>query len=116
MGDFGFKRQRVEFVGDVQENDDFESHRLNRAAYVFCVQKCNSISMDPTELPSSSKRVSDGNEEQRVLVKKSISQRERYFWPLDVEMIDQLSTLEVLCPRAQWIMRRQFRQRKYNTV
>ena len=23
LGDFGFKRQRVEFVGDVQENDDF---------------------------------------------------------------------------------------------
>ena len=63
LGDFGIKRQRVEFVGDVQENDDFESPRLDRAAYVFCVQKCNSVSMDPTELPSSSKRVSDGNEE-----------------------------------------------------
>ena len=35
LGDFGIKRQRVEFVGDVQENDDFESHRLDRAAYVF---------------------------------------------------------------------------------
>ena len=63
MGDFGLKRQRVEFVGDVQENDDFESLRLDRAAYVFCVQKCNSISMDSTELPSSSKRVCDGYEE-----------------------------------------------------
>ena len=42
---------------------DFESHRLDRAAYVFCVQKCNSISMDSTELPSSSKRVCDGYEE-----------------------------------------------------
>ena len=41
----------------------FESHHLDRATYVFCVQKCNSVSMDPTELPSSSKRVSDGNEE-----------------------------------------------------
>ena len=30
----------------------------------------------------------------------SISQRERYFSSLDV---DQLSTLEVLCPRAQWV-------------
>ena len=49
-------------VGDVQEND-FESHRLDRAAYVFCVQKRNSVQMDPTGLPSSSKRVSDGNEE-----------------------------------------------------
>ena len=63
LGDFGTKRQRVEFVGDVQENDDFESPRLDRAAYVFCVQKCNSISMDSTELPSSSKRVCDGYEE-----------------------------------------------------
>ena len=25
LGDFGIKQQRVEFVGDVQENDDFES-------------------------------------------------------------------------------------------
>ena len=63
LGDFGIKRQRVEFVGDVQENDDFESPSLDRAACVFCVQKFNSVSMDPTELPSSSKRVSDGNGE-----------------------------------------------------
>ena len=35
LGDFGMKRQRIEFVGDVQENDDFESRRLDRAAYVF---------------------------------------------------------------------------------
>ena len=57
------KRQRVEFVGDVQQNDDFESPCLDRAAYVLCVQMCNSISMDSTELPSSSKRVCDGYEE-----------------------------------------------------
>ena len=43
LGDFCVKRRRVEFLGDVQENDDFESPRLDRAAYVFCVQKCNSI-------------------------------------------------------------------------
>ena len=54
--------ERVEFVGDVQENDEFETPRLDRAAYVFCVQKCKSVMMDSTELPSSSKRVSDGNE------------------------------------------------------
>ena len=35
LGDFGIKRQRVEFVGDVQENDDFETPRLDRAAYVL---------------------------------------------------------------------------------
>ena len=110
LGDFGIKRQRIEFVGDVQENDDFESPRLDRAAYVFCVQKCNSISMDSTELPSSSKK------SHRALIKNTINQREKYFLPLDVEMIDQLSTLEVLCPRVQWIMRHWFRQRKWNTV
>ena len=63
MGDFGVKRQRVEFVGDVQENDDFETPRLDRAAYVFCVQKCHCVAMDSTELASLSKRVSDGSEE-----------------------------------------------------
>ena len=36
---------------------------MDRAACVFCVQKCNSVSMDPTELPSSSTRVFDGSEE-----------------------------------------------------
>ena len=45
-----------------QENDDFETPRLNRAPYLFCVQKCNSISMDPTELPSSSTRVFSGTQ------------------------------------------------------
>ena len=39
FGDFDLKRQRVEFVGGVQENDDFETPRLDRAADVFCVQK-----------------------------------------------------------------------------
>ena len=63
LGDFGIKRQRVEFVGDVQENADFESPGLDRAIYVCCVQKCNSVSMDPTELSSSSKKVCDGYEE-----------------------------------------------------
>ena len=51
-----------------------------------------------------------GVRSQRAHMKNLISQRERCFAPLDVEMIDQLLTLEVLCPRAQWIMRRQFRQ------
>ena len=116
LGDFGVKRQRVEFVGDVQENDDFETPRLDRASCVFCVQKCKSVVMDSTELPSSSTRVFDGSEEPAGTHKKLINQRERYFSPLDVEMIDQLLTLEVLCPRAQWIMRRQFRQRKCISV
>ena len=94
LGAFGMKRQRVECVGDVQKNDDFECPRFDRAAYVLCVQRCNSVSMDPTELPSSSKRVSDGNE------KAAGTQRESYFLPLDVKTIDQLLTLAVLstCP------------------
>ena len=56
-----------------------------------------------------------GVRSQRALMKNSISQRERCFSPLGVEMIDQLSTLEVLRPRVQRIMRRRFRQKKYNT-
>ena len=82
----------------------------------FAFRSAIVFSMDPTELPSSSKRVSDGNEEPAGTHENSISQRERYFTPLDVEMIDQLLTLEVLCPRVQWIMRRRFRQRMYKTV
>ena len=41
----------------------FEIPRLDRAAYVFCVQKCKCVMMDSTELPSSSTRVSGGSEE-----------------------------------------------------
>ena len=63
LGYFDTKSQRVEFVCDVQENGDFESPRWDRAACVFRVQKCNGVTMDSTELPSSSKRVSDGSEE-----------------------------------------------------
>ena len=100
LGDFGKKRQRVEFVGDVQENG-FETSRLDRAAHVFCVQECKSVMRDSTELASSSTKVFDGERSQRALMKNSISQRERCFSPLDVEMIDQLSTLEVLYPRVQ---------------
>ena len=57
LGDFGVKRQRVEFVGDLQENDEVETPRLDRTANVFCAQKCKSVMTDSTELPSSSTRV-----------------------------------------------------------
>ena len=117
LGDSGMIRQKVEFVGDVQENDDFETPRSDRAACVFCVQKCKCVAMVSTELPCSSKRVSDESAEPAVGTQKNaISQRKRCFSPLDVEMIDLLLTLEVLCPRAQWVMRRQFRQRKFITI
>ena len=49
-------------------------------------------------------------------MKNLISQRERCFSPLDVVMIDQLLTLQVLCPRAQWVMRRQFRQKVHYSM
>ena len=46
LGGFGVKRQRVEFVGDVQESNDFETPRVDRAACVFFVQKCKSVCHD----------------------------------------------------------------------
>ena len=50
LEDFDVKRQRVEFVDDDQEYDDgFEMPRADRAAYVFCVQKCKSVVTDWTE-------------------------------------------------------------------
>ena len=57
-----------------------------------------------------------GVRSQRALMRNLISQLERCFSPLDVEITDQLLTLEVLCPRAQRIMRRQSRQGKSITV
>ena len=107
LGDFGIKRQRVEFVGDVQENDDFETPRLDRAACVFCVPKCKSVMMDSTELPSSStsffkvcKGVRAGTHEepdQSTGVLFAVGCRD------DRPIVDSGS---VLCPRAPWIMRR----------
>ena len=42
---------------------NFETPRLDRAAYVFCVEKFKSSVMDSTKLPSSTTRVFDGSEE-----------------------------------------------------
>ena len=95
LRDFGLKRQRVEFVGGVPEDSGFEGRRLGRASYVFCVQKCNSVSMDPTTAEFVEES-SMGMRSERALMETSKSQRERYFSPLDVEMTDQRSTLEVL--------------------
>ena len=89
--------------------------RVDRVASVFCLQNRKSVMMDSTELPSSSTRVCQictGARSQRALMRNLISPQEKCFLPLDVEMIVHLLTLEVLCPRAQWIMRRQCRQRK----
>ena len=43
LGDFGIKRQRVEFVGDVQENDDFETPPIRSSSLCVLrskVQQC----------------------------------------------------------------------------
>ena len=56
MDDFGIKRQRVEFFGDVPEHiNNFEAHNVDRAAYVFCVHKSKSGMTDWMELPRSCK-------------------------------------------------------------
>ena len=109
----------VFFVRELNLSVMYDFETPDRAAYVFCVQKYKSVMMDSTELPSSSTRVFQvcrGVRSQRALMKHLIIPQEGCFSPLDVEMIDQFSTLEVLCPRAQWIMRRQFRQRTSITV
>ena len=62
-------------------------------------------------------QVCKGVRSQRALTKRNlISPLEKCCLPLDVEMIDQLSTLQVLCRGAQWIRRRQFLQRMSITV
>ena len=47
LDDFGIKRQRVEFVGDVQEhNDDSETPRVDRAAHVFLCSQVQNVMTD----------------------------------------------------------------------
>ena len=104
MDDFGKERHTVEFVGDVQEiSDDFETLRVDQAAYVFCVNKCKSVMTDWPEMPSSSRRVISGVQwsvepagTHETKPDQSIGEVPLR---LEVEMIDQLLTLEVLCPR-----------------
>ena len=113
------KRPRVEFVGDVRVNDDFETPRVDRAAYVFCVQKCKSVMMDSTNCHVRRQeyvQVCRGVRSQQALMRNLFRPQEGCFSPLDVEMTDQLLTLEVLCPRAQWTMRGKFLQRKYTAA
>ena len=83
LDDFGMKLQRVEFVGDIQENDDFETPRVDRAALCVLrskVQECNDGFNG--ELPSSSTRVffRQGSEGPVALMKRNlISPQERCF-------------------------------------
>ena len=71
---------------------------------------------DEMELPSSSTSGVQVSEEPAGTQKNFISPQESRCLPLDVEMIDQLLTLEALCPRARWIKRHRFPQRKYITA
>ena len=114
LGDFGRKGQRVEFVGDVQENDDLRFPDWIEQLVCFAFRSARVWIRRNCQVRR--REFLMGVRSQRALMKNLISQRERCFSPLDVEMIDQLPTLEVLCPRAQWIMRRQFRQRTSITV
>ena len=60
LGDYGVKRQRVEFVGDVQENDDFETPDWIEQLICFEFKSARVFMMDSTELPSSSTSVFSG--------------------------------------------------------
>ena len=54
MNDFGIKRHRVQFVGDVHEHEDgFETPREDRTAYVFCVHSCKNAMGECLDVPSS---------------------------------------------------------------
>ena len=55
LNDFGMKRKRTQFDGDVHEHDDgLETPREDRAAYVFCVHSCKNAMGECLDLPSSS--------------------------------------------------------------
>ena len=109
--------KRVEFVRDVQENDDFETPRLDRAAYVFCFLKCKSVVMDSTELPSSSTRVFDGSEEPAGTHEKFDQSTGEVLIAVGCRDDRPIVDSGKCCVHdAQWIMRRQLRQRKSITV
>ena len=105
MGDFGLKRQRVEF--------DVMSKRmmiLRVSVWIeqlmcFVFKSATVFQWIRRNCRVRRRESVMGMRSQRALMKNLINQREKYFSPLDVEMIDQLLTLEVLCPRVQWIMR-----------
>ena len=116
---FGIKRQRVQLVGDVHEHDDgFETPREDRAAYVFCVHRCENAMDRCLDMPSSSgisgMQASEESPSTHVLnpdrttgeMLLAVGCRD------DRPIVDSGS----VCPRAQWIMLRRFSQRKSITV
>ena len=116
LDDFGFKRLRVQFVGDVHEHDDgFVMPREDRAVcvFVFTVAKKRREWMSGCAkfVGNSGVQASDGAS-WHSWIWSLRGPQERCFLRLDVETLVQLLILEVLCPRAQWIMPRRFPQRK----
>ena len=114
LDDFGIKRQRDEFVGDVPEhNDNFEVHKVDRAAFVFCVQKCTSGMTDWMELPSSSKSGVQVSEEPAGTQKNFYQSTGESLFAVgfldDRPIVDSGSVVST-CPMG---MRHQFPQRKY---
>ena len=61
---------------------------MGRTAYVFCVQRCNSISMIRRNCRVR-RRVCDGYEEPAGTHEKFDQSTGGYFSPLDVEMVGQ---------------------------
>ena len=58
LDDFAIKRERVQFVGDVQERDDgIEMPGANRAAYACSVHSCRNVMSKCPEMPSSCEKV-----------------------------------------------------------
>ena len=70
LGDFGIKRQRVEFVCDVQENDDFETPRLDRAALCFAFKSAIEMRLIPRNCQVRRFKFLMGVWSQRALIKK----------------------------------------------
>ena len=114
------KRPRVECVGDVQEHDDgFEMPRADRAAHVFCVHSSKNVMSECPEVPNSSGKVVSGVQGSEEPAGTHELKPDRSTGEVLLAVgcrDDRLLTLEVLCPRAQWIMQRRFPQKKSMTV
>ena len=115
------KTQEKEGAGQRRLNDFGKEHdkgyeitRADRTAFVFCVHSCKNVMSQCPEVPSSSVKVLSGVEGSEEPA--GIRPQERCFVRLDVETSVQLLTLEVLCPRAQWITQRRFPQKKSSTA
>ena len=75
LGDFGIICQRVEFVGDIQENDYFKSPRLDRTAYLFAFKSATVLRWIRRNCQVRRREFLVGVRSQGPLVKISISQR-----------------------------------------